>query len=155
PEGLLRYTLPVMRSGLCAALLALTLAARVSAQGSRPLPQLAIDAYPPAARSVISRAQRDASARPDDPQAVGTLARVLHAWEEWNAAHQAYARAAALAPQSAAWQYLDGIVLQRLARYADAAAAFRRALTTSPGYLPARVKLAESLLDAGDLAQAE
>jgi len=41
-------------------------------------------------------------------------------------------------------------VLQRLARHTEAAARLEQALTISPGDLPARVKLAEALLDAGN-----
>jgi tetratricopeptide (TPR) repeat protein len=115
-----------------------------------PLPRVSLDSYPAAAREPVARADRDAAARSTDPAAVGALARVLHAWEQWDAAHSAYARARALAPPTFEWPYLDGIVLARLARHAEAAAAFRQALKASPGYLPARVKLAESLLDAGD-----
>ena len=123
-----------------------------AAQTTTPaLPRLALDTYPSAARDPISRAHHDASARPDDASAVGALAKVLHAWEQWDAAHQAYARAETLAPATFGWHYLDGLVLQRLARHADAAARFREALTASPDYLPARIKIAEATFEAGDL----
>jgi tetratricopeptide (TPR) repeat protein len=140
-----------MRLRSCGALLALVFLARVDAQVAPPLPQLAIDGYPPAARDAIARAHRDAAVRPADPAAAGALGRILQAWEQWDAAHDAYARAQALAPQTFDWQYLDAVVLQRLARHADAAAHLRQALTISPGYLSARIKLPEALLEAGDL----
>src|SRR5438093_1460240 len=125
------------------------------AQTSLPaLPRLALDSYSPAARDAISRAYQDATARSTDPVAVGTLARTLHAWEQWSAAHDAYARAQALAPRAFEWVYLDALVLQRLARYADAASRLEQALRLSSDYLPARVALAESLLESGDLAGA-
>ena len=120
-----------------------------------PLPQLALDTYPAAAREAISRAHRDAAAQSTDADTVGALGRVLHAWEQWDGAHQAYARAQALAPRAFEWPYLDAIVLQRLARHAEAASRLREALAASPGYLPARVKLAESLLEADDLDAAQ
>ena len=116
-----------------------------------PLPHLAVDSYSSEARDAISRAYRDATARPTDAAAVGTLARTLHAWEQWSAAHDAYARAQALAPRAFDWLYLDALVLQRLARHADAAARLEQALRLSPEYVPARVALAESLLESGDL----
>jgi len=119
------------------------------------LPRLAIDTYPAAARDSIARAHHAASARPDDAAAVGALAQVLHAWEQWDAAHEAYARAAALAPSTFEWHYLDAVALERLARHAEAAAALRQALATRADYLPARVKLAEALLEAGDLDASE
>jgi tetratricopeptide (TPR) repeat protein len=120
-------------------------------RSSPPLPALALDAYPPAARTAIARAYRDASAKPSDAAAAGTLGRTLHAWEQWDSAAVAYARAEALAPRAFEWPYLHALVLQRLARPADAAAQLRAALAVSPDYLPARLKLAEALLDAGDL----
>src|SRR5262249_39818019 len=57
----------------------------------------------------------------------------------------------ALSPRTFEWHYLDAVVLQHLARQSDAAAQLRQALLVSPDYLPARVKLAETLLDSGDL----
>jgi len=117
------------------------------------LPRLALDTYPAAAREAISRAHRDATARSTSADTVGALGRILHAWEQWDGAHQAYTRAQALAPRTFEWSYLDAVVLQRLARHAEAAAGFERALRLDPAYLPARVKLAEALLEAGQPEQ--
>jgi tetratricopeptide (TPR) repeat protein len=100
------------------------------------------------ARDGISKAYKDAVARPSDVAAIATLARVLHAWELWEPAHDSYARCQSLAPTNLECQYLDALVLQRLARHADAAARFRQALAAKPDYLPARVGLAEELLEA-------
>jgi tetratricopeptide (TPR) repeat protein len=94
---------------------------------------------------------RDADARPSDIAAVGALAKTLHAWEQWGAAHDTYARAQALAPRAFEWQYLDAVVLQRLARHAEAASRLDTAVQLSPSNVPARVKLAEALLEAGNL----
>ena len=116
-----------------------------------PLPALVLDSYPAAAREALARAFRDAAAHDRDADRIGALGRVLQAWEQWDAAHQAYARAQALAPRGFEWHYLDAVVLQRLARAKDAAAQLQAALAITPDYLPARVKLAESMLDAGDL----
>src|SRR5262245_14620123 len=116
-----------------------------------PLPRLALDSFPPATRAAILRPYHDAVARPADPDAVGALARALHAWEQWNAAHEAYARAQALAPRTFDWPYLDAVVLQRLARHAEAAEVLEAALRINPAYLPPRVKLAEARFEAGDL----
>src|SRR3954466_13114514 len=130
--------------------ISLTLAAQSAAP---PLPALALDAYPPVAREAIARAHRDARAQPGDAARTGALGRVLQAWEQWDAAHQAYARAQALAPRAFDWPYLDAIVLQRLARPDEAVAQLTAALAVSPDYLPARLKLAEARLDAGDLVE--
>jgi tetratricopeptide (TPR) repeat protein len=114
-----------------------------------PLPHVALDSYPPPTRNAIAQPYKNAAAHPDDVEAVGALAKTLHAWEQWSAAHDAYVRAQALAPRTFDWQYLDGVVLDRLARHADAAARFEHAVRLEPGYLPARVKLAEALFEAG------
>jgi tetratricopeptide (TPR) repeat protein len=60
-----------------------------------------------------------------------------------------------LAPRAFEWRYLDAIVLHRLAQHGEAAERFRAALAVSPGYLPARVKLAEALLEAGNLEESK
>jgi tetratricopeptide (TPR) repeat protein len=139
------------RLSLVALLAAAVIATPASAQPS--LPRLALDTYPPAARGDISRAHRRATEKPDDAQLVGALARALHAWEQWGAAHEAYTRAASLAPRTFEWHYLDAVVLQRLAQPVAAAGRLNEALAVSPDYLPARLRLAETLLDAGDLEQ--
>jgi len=121
--------------------------------GPLPLPSLELSTYSAPAREAIAPLQRTAAARSSDPQAVGALARMLQAWEQLDAAHQAYGRAQGLAPHTFEWFYLDGVVLVRLARHAEAARLFERALAESPGYLPARLALPETLFDAGDLAR--
>src|SRR5258708_7286199 len=140
----------------CLLLTTLLGAAASSPQSSTPpLPALVLDSYPPAAREAIARAHREAAAHDRNANLTGTLGRVLHAWEQWDAAHQAYTRAQALAPRTFEWHYLDAVVLQRQARPMEAAARFQAALAVSPDYLPAQVKLAESLLEAGNLDESQ
>jgi len=127
----------------------------IRAAAQSPLPQLAIETYPSAARDQIGRVYRTAQADNDNAAAVAALARVLQAWSQLEPAHQAYARAQMLAPSAFEWHYLDGVVLQRLTRHREAAEHFKHAVSLSPQYLPARVKLAESLLEAGDLDTSE
>lgn len=129
-------------------LLVVTLAAAVAQPP--PLPELALSTYPLAAREPIARAQREAAARPDDDAKAGALGRILQAWEQWESSHQAYVRAQALGPKVFDWPYLDAVVLQRLARQADAVAQLRKALVVNPTSLPARVRLAEALLETGE-----
>lgn len=118
---------------------------------SSAFPVLALDSFPPAARQAIEPAARAATANPTDAAAVGSFGRALHAWEQWSSAHDVYARAIAVAPRAFEWRYLDALVLQRLARHGDAVTRLREALSLSPDFLPARVKLAESLFESGNL----
>src|SRR6476619_806733 len=134
-----------------AALVALSVAAQTTLP---PLPRLALESFPPESRDVLVRSYQAATAHPTDVAAVGALARMLHAWNQWGAAHDTYERAQALAPNAFEWRYLDGLALQRLARHAEAAVRFDEALQRSPDYLPAKVYLAESLLDSGSLDRA-
>lgn len=102
---------------------------------------------------MLARVDADARREPSSAASTGALARALHAWEQWESAHQAYLRAQALAPDAFEWHYLDAVVLQRLARHEAAAARLTQALAVKPGYLPARVRLAEARLDAGQLQE--
>jgi tetratricopeptide (TPR) repeat protein len=124
------------------------------AKGSLPpLPRLALETFPPASRDPVSRQYKEAVARPNDAAATGALGRLLQAWEQWDAAHAAYARARALAPATFEWHYLDAVLLQRLARQREAVDALRQALSVNADYLPAKLRLAEVLLDARDLEE--
>ena len=127
------------------------LALLVGAGPQPPGPALPLDTYAPAARAAIEPAARDAAARPADADAAGRLAMALHAWEQWPEAHAAYERARALAPAAFDWHYLDGLVLLRMARPAEAAARLADAIARDPASLAARVRHAEALFDAGEL----
>ena len=79
-----------------------------AAQPAPPLPQIAVETFPPAARAAVADAHRAAVARDRDGAAAGALGRVLQAWEQWDSAHQAYRRAQALEPRA-----LSGIISTR------------------------------------------
>jgi tetratricopeptide (TPR) repeat protein len=113
--------------------------------------KLPLESYPPEIRKDVAGPYQEARSHPGDANAAGALGRVLHAWEQWESAHDAYGTAISLAPNSLEWHYLDACVLDRLARPADAAAQLRQALKIRPDYLPARVRLADALLSAGEL----
>ncbi len=114
-----------------------------------PLPRLDIDAYPPDARAQIGPAHEAATASPDDPDTVGRLALVLHAWDESEAAAASYARAQALAPANEDWWYLGALLASRRGLHAEAAGQFREAHTRQPGDVLIALRLADALLDAG------
>ena len=131
-------------------LLVSAIATMAAAQGSvPPLPQLALERFPEAARAPVSRAYQEAASRPTDADAAGRLGRVLQAWEQWDSAHQAYARAQALAPRAFEWHYLDAMALQRVARHAEAAERLKAAVAAAPDFKPARIKLPDALYESG------
>ena len=126
---------------------------RTRAQSPPPLPDVPIETYSPAMRQAIAPVYREARARPDDAATVGALGRTLHAWEQWESAHDVYSRASTLAPASFEWRYLDACVLDRLARPADVVVRLRDALKIRGDYLAARVRLADALLGAGEIQE--
>lgn len=131
---------------------AVALTAWISADQSPALGlKLPIESYPPEIRKDIARPYEQARSHPGDLNAVASLGRVLHAWEQWESAHDAYTRAITLAPTAMEWHYLDACVLDRLARPQESAAQLREALKIRPDYLPARVKLADALFGGGEL----
>ena len=124
--------------------------AQSSAGKLPPLPEVALETFPQYAKARFETALAAVRARPRDATAVGLLAMTLHAWEQWEGAHAAYLRAQVLAPDSAEWWYLDGLVQQRRGRPADAVRCFERAIALAPTLLAARARLVEARFDAGD-----
>jgi tetratricopeptide (TPR) repeat protein len=127
----------------------LVLAALTAAQ--REFPELPLTNYPAPARAAIEPLYQEARKQSAKVDTVERLARMLHAWEQWEAAHDLYERVQATAPRAFAAWYLDGVVLQRLAKPGAAAERFGRALALEPGNLPARSRRAETLFEAGDV----
>jgi tetratricopeptide (TPR) repeat protein len=113
------------------------------------LPEVSTKSFLSAIRQELEQALADARARPGDAAAVGRLGMVLHAHDQLAAARQCYRRASILDPKSFAWLYYVGVVSQGSA----AAAALRAALRFRDS-LPAKLKLGEALLAAGDSAAA-
>ena len=88
-------------TAVCAAGLAL------AAPGSRPaaqtpaLPRLPLSAYATETRDAVEPMLKAAAARPTDASAAGALGRTLQAWQQWDAAHEAFRRAQTLEPAAA------------------------------------------------------
>ena len=99
---------------------------RLCAAATSALPAPRIRLVSAGARDRSSNRAHAAAAPTRLSRCRGRLGRALHAWEQWGAAHEAYARAAAIAPRAFEWRYLDAVVLQRLARHADAVGAAAR-----------------------------
>ena len=122
-----------------------------SPQAVDALPRLALDHLPAGIRASLQAAYDAARARPSDPLAVGELAMMLHAHEQYRAADLCYLVVRQRDATSAVWPYLSGLVQAQLGEYAAAAASFRRAMHLDPDYLPARIGLGDALLESGDL----
>lgn len=121
---------------------------------AQALPHLPLESYPEVARTPIAQALAEARAHPADAGRVGHLAMVLHAWEQFEAAAEVYARARAL-ERRVDWFYLGGLVEARRARHGEAARLLAEAVKLSPDYTPARLALADALFESGDVAGAE
>jgi tetratricopeptide (TPR) repeat protein len=115
--------------------------------------KLSLETYPAEIRKDLERPYTEARSHPENADAVGSLGRILQAWEQWETAHEMYTRAISLAPTSFEWHYLDACVLERLARPQETVARLRQAVKIRPDYLAARVRLADALLSAGELSE--
>lgn len=129
-------------------------AAVAQPQSPAPLPAVPVEAYPAAARDDIESAYRRALTHPNDAQAVGALAMLLQAWDEFEIASAAYARAQGLAPEAIDWWYLGGLTAHRRSLRTDAVRQFKRAAALSPDTPLVSLRLADSHLAAGDLEEA-
>jgi tetratricopeptide (TPR) repeat protein len=141
----------VSRRPLTAFVIALSLlsAATVSGQSIPPLPKLPLDTYEAGIREPITRAYRSAESKPEDPDRNGTLGMLLYANEQYELAEACFVRAHALAPTEARWAYTLGRTQVYLAHYDRAIVSLNEALRLEAGYLPARLMLAKSFLEAG------
>lgn len=131
--------------------------AQPARRNSSDLPQLTFEALPATVRSGLESVYNEARADPRDAVALGRLGMILHAYEQYRSAQLCYRRARELDPGSMSWDYFSAIVAGELGEDGDAAALFRRVLERDPNYWPARLRLAQALMSAGDLdaSQAE
>jgi Flp pilus assembly protein TadD len=123
----------------------------VSSPGGSKLPSVKIDGLPPGVEANLKAAHDAARARPTDPSAVGGLAMILHAFEQYRAADDCYRIVRQHDPASAKWTYLSGVVQTELGEHAAAAASFTMAARLKPDDVPSRIRLADALMQAGDL----
>jgi tetratricopeptide (TPR) repeat protein len=118
------------------------------------LPRLDLERLPSSVRASVTEVFDAARTNASSPAAIGRLAMMLHAYEQYRAAADCYALARRLGPASTVWAYLSGIVLAQLGDHDAAAAAFREVLRAEPENAAARLRLADALLEAGDLGGA-
>ena len=108
----------------------------------------------PAAKA-IGEAYAAARAHPQNADAVGRLAITLHAWEQWDAAADAYGAARQLAPAVRQWWYLAGLLEVARGRHGDALPLLEHAAELAPGDLAGRLRVAEARLETDDFKGSE
>jgi tetratricopeptide (TPR) repeat protein len=116
------------------------------------LPELSLQALPPAVRAELQAVYARAMKDPGDAGAVGRLGMMLHAYDQHQSALSCYRLAHSLEPNALAWVYLAGLEEAATGDHARAARSLRAALELDPAYVPARIRLAEALVAAGDPA---
>jgi len=91
---------------------------------------------------------RDAATHPDDAGASGRLGMALHTYQALDLAEVCYRRARLLDPKSFAWAYYLTAVEQIHGEIPQAVADARAAAKLDPSSKPARMRLAEALLQS-------
>jgi tetratricopeptide (TPR) repeat protein len=117
------------------------------------LPAVSGGNFLPAIRGQVQWASVFAQAHPRDAHANGDLGMILDTYEQYDSAATCYKRAHLLEPDSFRWAYYLGWAQTAMGKYAEAESTLREALRLNPEYLPAQLKLAETLLAAGKLKE--
>ncbi|HEY6291411.1 MAG TPA: tetratricopeptide repeat protein [Terriglobia bacterium] len=147
-----------MRKAGIAALLSLGLCLRMLAIESPSLPELpklTVTDLLPEVRGQVQQAYDLARQHPDSAEASGKLGMLFDLYDRPEQAAVCYERAHQLAPRSFKWLYYLGSLQAKQGEHAQAARTLRAALGLQPAYLPALLKLGESLFSAGDLDGSE
>jgi tetratricopeptide (TPR) repeat protein len=120
-------------------------------QNPSELPRIIFDNFGPGIRDQVREADEDARRNPGDARKIGRLAMILQTYEEYGLAIPVYERARRLQPHQFQWVYLLSTCQIAFGRYGEAVTTLREALAKQPDYLPAQLKLADSLLATGEL----
>ena len=115
------------------------------------VPPLALETLPAAARERVATAYQRATAEPASGEASGSVAMLLHSYDQFELAETWYRRAAGLDPDAFDWPYLLGVVQTERGLRDDAARSLRAAIEKRPRDVPARLRLADLLLTRGDV----
>jgi tetratricopeptide (TPR) repeat protein len=115
--------------------------------------QISLAEFEPAVRDQVSRAYEEARAKPRDATAVGRLGMMFQVYGKYELAETCYIRARGLDPKSSRWPYYLGIIEKSLGKNEQAISCTRESLQIDGSYAPARIRLAQLLLDSGDFGQ--
>ena len=105
--------------------------------------------------TAVSDAMAAVDRDPSSGAAVGALGRLYQAHRYVDHARRCYERAQELDPAAVDWPYYLGFLAAGRGGHREAAGHFERALELGPSYWPARVRLGNALLAAGDFGGAE
>ena len=105
------------------------------------------------AGAAFGKTPSNASAR-DLADAYGSLGRVFHAYEFFDAADACYRNAAILRPSDSRWLHLRAYLLQQTGRFEDAVPLYLAARRAAPEDYAAAVHLGETYLGLGRIADA-
>ena len=149
PAYLLVRCLPLYLFFVCAA----CQQEREAGAGLPELPPLRLESASSEARAELEAARSEAVRRPTDGVANGRLGMTLQAYDLFPEALVCYRRAAALDSADWRWPYYSGLVNTLLGRHEEAVRFFRTALAMRPDFVAARIRLGESLLAVGEVAE--
>ena len=144
-----------MRKALCLIFYQALILAPQAANAQRSpaipeLPPLVVDNVAPVVRNQIQEAYADASAHPNNDDAVGRLGMVLQTYGLLKEAAVCYRRASQLAPSTLRWAYYLGVAEAEEGQCDAATSTLRVALRLDPNYVPAQLRLANCLLTSAD-----
>ena len=114
------------------------------------MPRLHTANFLPAIRAQIDQAEEAARAHPRDAKALGRLAMILHAYQQYDTAARVYTLAHMLEPRNFDWLYLLGAAQKVQGAFETAVESFRAALRIRPEDPAAQLRLAETLSSAAD-----
>ncbi len=109
------------------------------------LPVIEMRNFLPAIRQQVEQARASAEVRPKDPEASGKLGMLLNAYEQYESAATCYRRAHLLDPRAFRWLFYLGWIQAAQGNQQEAVQMLGEAVRMKPDYLPAQLKLAESL----------
>lgn len=117
------------------------------------LSQPQLEKFRPAVREQIAKAYQRVQAHPEDGESNGQLGMILHAHNLWELATIFYGRAELLEADSFRWAYYLALAQDKLGKNREAMDALQKAIHLKPEDFPARLKLAQLLLAAGEFPE--